>query len=1442
MQEAEEQDTCRICSAPAEPDQPLFHPCKCSGTIRYIHQDCLTTWLAHSKKKHCDVCKHPYSFTKVYAPNMPHRLPFFLILRRLVQSAFFAFLYGIRAVAVTVIWIAVLPLVTVWTWRMYFSMGDSTAWWIADRERPAHATVNPFYSSVPPPPATSEDATDILSGQIIASLIVLTFVAVFLLREWISQNARPGFFDEDPLPEELRGAPAPPPQPHVDVPPPLPEPVVFVPAPQAPLLPPDIVPPPRGRGRQPGWTGHEERGDAFGRRVHATRVAAARRRWEETDREDPFEEPQPIAPTAPLDSYPFTFRAELPSRRAASTEHLMTSSASSMSSPPAPSATASTSSLPAFPSVTLDAPRADLPFRLSPPASSSSTSPPPFQLQNPLVSVDTPSPNLLSQESNRSSSPPTYSLEAPNVPFQLSPPTTGVQPAAGSPPTPSSSQLRRPPLPGSAAGLPSNSPYTISPARTPLESPSVSTFRPPEDLGGGLPEGSYFADTTQTHPQLPVEDDDDELVHVDGAISSDESGSGELIDAVWEGLDVGVPEERRAEEMDHFFADPFEGNQHGDQNAEDREDGEDEHQDNAVPLGDLANMDEDQRAAADAAAIVDAQDDLEANAEDDMEGAMEAIGMRGPIYGVIQNATLMIFVLDTAMGLGVWIPYTIGKSTALLTLNPPRLLKILHLPIQAIRLVTDPIVDAVVFVISSFIMPPILRLAGYFLRGQAIVIITLVRYIFGQEKADAVVDFTQDTYVKAFNTSSQSFDTSFFWPATTAEMLPTNITQPSQLEQIFEPLIEKAEPMFANLGAHVRHGSVTFATWWSQLALGHGSPERVFALALGYTVICILIALYLNIITVGNMKTAGRAVRTVVRQQLLVLKVAMFIFIELVTFPLGCGIVLDLCTIWLFPEASLASRIAFFMRAPLTAMFYHWIAGTMFMYSFAILLSGCRGLLRPGAMWFIRDPQDQNAHPIRDILDRPTFTQFRKICISGLMYTVVVVCGVASIASLLFLGGRSILPLRWKNREPLSSVPVDLLFLHLVLPYSMHYFRPKTTIKALTTVLWKFLARKLRLTSYYFGERRREEEYTPKTWDQFFSLEDELPGPSDVRDGRFRRVPATDNLALPKDLRATAAVLENGDPEDNYAAGLIKKQNDEAIKAKRQIDQDYTIVYLPPRFAQRIMAFIAIMWIIGSILLGICIALPIQLGRSFFATLVSYPVHDGYSLIAGFYLLWGCYIVATAIEKLDKRRQRKRSVSVTGDRADLRFLVLKRGLIWIMKASYFLLTLGVIIPTLLGIVMDFYLVLPLRMKLDPNFVPTIRVVDAWALGLLYAKIGIQIFANGIMNLDPWLATKDYIAPFIFGFIGMIVGPAALYKAYIEVHSRIGTPMNFHFLSIYPVTFLCVAVSQSSKGLLALLGSWSQTVRDKEFLIEMRLRNHDPNDPDRSDTEEDRFDP
>jgi E3 ubiquitin-protein ligase MARCH6 len=86
--------------------------------------------------------------------------------------------------------------------------------------------------------------------------------------------------------------------------------------------------------------------------------------------------------------------------------------------------------------------------------------------------------------------------------------------------------------------------------------------------------------------------------------------------------------------------------------------------------------------------------------------------------------------------------------------------------------------------------------------------------------------------------------------------------------------------------------------------------------------------------------------------------------------------------------------------------------------------------MRDGAMWFIKDPQDQNSHPIRDILDRPTLVQLKKICVSGMMYGVVVVLVVTSVWALLALGTTfNFLPFRWKNRSVLhrsAALPANL--------------------------------------------------------------------------------------------------------------------------------------------------------------------------------------------------------------------------------------------------------------------------------------------------------------------------------------------------------------------------------------------------------------------------------
>uniref|UniRef100_A0A8C7Z2I0 E3 ubiquitin-protein ligase MARCHF6 n=1 Tax=Oryzias sinensis TaxID=183150 RepID=A0A8C7Z2I0_9TELE len=56
-------DICRVCRSEGTPDKPLYHPCVCTGSIKFIHQECLVQWLKHSRKEYCELCKHRFAFT-----------------------------------------------------------------------------------------------------------------------------------------------------------------------------------------------------------------------------------------------------------------------------------------------------------------------------------------------------------------------------------------------------------------------------------------------------------------------------------------------------------------------------------------------------------------------------------------------------------------------------------------------------------------------------------------------------------------------------------------------------------------------------------------------------------------------------------------------------------------------------------------------------------------------------------------------------------------------------------------------------------------------------------------------------------------------------------------------------------------------------------------------------------------------------------------------------------------------------------------------------------------------------------------------------------------------------------------------------------------------------------------------------------------------------------
>ncbi|KAF8586361.1 hypothetical protein K439DRAFT_961991 [Ramaria rubella] len=1547
----QEQDTCRICSGPGEPDQPLFYPCKCSGTIRYIHQDCLKTWLDHSKKSTCDVCKHPYAFTKVYAPNMPDRVPITIIVRKFAEQVIAVILFMLRAMVVAFVWLTLLPYGTVLAWRLYFRMGDILAWWISLHPRPTHtSSPSALNASLRIPPNNSVSlngstplqqprsdvfiqlylrnlSTDIFTGQIIASLIVLAFLAVFLLREWIQQNARPGVFDDGPAPELPALVEA---QAQAD-------PLVADPAPEnvvddhefqdndADALPiPDVPEDVRTAGPSSSSSSSSDTEGpsarptrstlvdplpAFGRRKSETRSlkrvrgipsSAQRRgpehgddsdtktnfpsrrfkkkngefsRWEvgsassrgssrngqrvirdSKDRSSgsPLIEegntgrssssPELVAP---LGSKAREKRkADDPDTEGTDRYSSDTSSSHRSLSPtagfeftfkPPPSSSGDLSRFPA----TLPLPQnGDFKFKPRPRSFSQPSLPSASVVDHPSRSAQSSSPQLLplglkyslhheASSALRSSTPRSSSPHPPLFTRNLedSPPIAPLLTLAP----------RRPPLPASI--LPSsehiNAEASSSTARdkasTPLASPHLAIYRPPEELEADDTE--YFGDTLHAEPAPHDADEEDE--------------------------------EEDHDRFAYYFREPEQEDVKETvppllPDTDDDDDEEDVHEvhDGEEPPEDVgAQQPQDIRPAARerAGQEVDADaadEERDLNLEEDLDGAMEAVGLRGPIFAVFQNAALMLFILNVSIGGGVWIPFTLGKTVALLTLEPRRTLQIIHLPIRAVRLVTDPSVDAVIYclrslgfymvALSKVSLAQILRqvdilpgtkhqewLSALFQRADNQNMLSYFVFV-GDETAANLRDGDKTWILRGTNLL-------WYYLAKQSEGSPVPLLLSSASESSIFRFVEDG---FAILGRFVRVTSGAALKEWVELAEGDGTLERIWAIFLGYAIAAFFAALYLNTITVGNMKSAGRAVRNAIRQQMIVLKVALFIVVELVMFPFGCGVMLDLSTVILFPDASVETRVAFFLYAPVTTAFYHWLIGTMFMYQFAILLANCRDILRPGCMWFIKDPQDPTFHPIRDILDRPTFAQLRKLCMSAIMYAVVISLGVGGVVWSLTTVAPSILPLRWKMREPLSEIPVDLLFVHLILPPTLHYFRPRKPVRRLMTAWWQWTARQLRLTSFMFGGRHPQEEIRPlyRSWRSLLTGDTSVVA---AEDGSFRRAPAGDNIAFLRDRPTLVQVDEDGEPVDADGRDIIAAQNAEAQQAGRNHRDDYTVVYVPPNFRRRIFLFIFLFWASGSIAMVSSVSVPILAGRAILKLCTPRELHDGYSFIIGFYLLWWAWLVGSLMARIRIRRQRHGGGRRI--RASWFLFLFKRVSVYMSKIIWLAFWLGIILPTLVSIAVDLYLVIPLRYFMNPDFTPTIHIFESWATGLIISKIIMRtqrarpgndlggaleaIQRNGWRRPDPLAATKDFIIPVGTGLIGMILLPPMV----VYAGSRIITlPWQLEdlFRLIYPSIFVIVAVAQFAMSLIRVFTKWTQGIRDKEFLIELRLRNLD----------------
>ncbi|CAJ0649006.1 5057_t:CDS:2 [Entrophospora sp. SA101] len=615
---------------------------------------------------------------------------------------------------------------------------------------------------------------------------------------------------------------------------------------------------------------------------------------------------------------------------------------------------------------------------------------------------------------------------------------------------------------------------------------------------------------------------------------------------------------------------------------------------------------------------------------------------------------------------------------------------------------------------------------------------------------------------------------------------------------------------------------------WNGFAHGNTPLDKIVCILCGYAIFISMCTWYLSKTRNNYRRTVGRAIRE-----------------ELVIFPIICGILLDLSTLPLFPVATPTSRLEFYFESPVTSTLLHWFIGTAFMYYFAVFVTLCRDTVRRGVLWFIRDPNDPQFHPIKEILERPVLTQLRKICASGIMYSAMIVFGIGSVIYFLRHCIRGILPLHWSFSEPISDFPVDLLIFHIIVPVTIGWAKPKRLFISLFEKWWRFTSHQLRLTSFMFGGRHDSEEGTivRKTWRAiFFNLSPKIPPPGVVeiednsnddvefvRDGGFVRAPNYDGVPVVPGKRMLVPVTEDG---------VLLDSNDALVGEDDLLH--YMVVYVPPNFKARIILFLFLMWLCGSLFGCSVTVLPLLVGRFIFKNIFRYEkaVHDLYTITIGLYIIW---FTGVFMEILFRK---VRLFFVDRDNKINWVLVKEKisdTLISAFKVLYIVLSFGFIIPFLLSFIIDLYMILPWK-KITTNS-QTISFLQDWALGIVYMKIIYRIIfmlpdndysrainvltAQGLRNMDLELVTSVFIAPISLIGLGAIILPGSAALFYIEIY-EIANPNTVTMLYryVYPLFLSFVFGYYAQQHIVQLIKKWVETVKDEEFLIGRVLQNYE----------------
>ena len=185
-------DECRICRCGWEIG-PLLHPCKCSGSIRFVHADCQIQWLERTQASACELCGHQFHFSPLYARHAPGRLSSLEFLFGLATLGTKKLVLLLRVMLVLVLWLVCLPIGTAWMFRIFFF-------------RAAHDILKLRLRL-----SLSMLLADWMAGVLLSLMVVVAFLAISALREHMIGQEREALRIAAAARQQQRGPAVPPP-------------------------------------------------------------------------------------------------------------------------------------------------------------------------------------------------------------------------------------------------------------------------------------------------------------------------------------------------------------------------------------------------------------------------------------------------------------------------------------------------------------------------------------------------------------------------------------------------------------------------------------------------------------------------------------------------------------------------------------------------------------------------------------------------------------------------------------------------------------------------------------------------------------------------------------------------------------------------------------------------------------------------------------------------------------------------------------------------------------------------------------------------------------------------------------------------------------------------------------------------------------------------------